>query len=309
MKKVILKILFLMAIFMNPSFCFAQTIVTNQGPAIDLTKKADLIIDFKTSQNDPLIGAQYHIYKVADMGEYGVSTSALPFNNYDLNFEYLDEEGWNDLTQQLAEIIKKDNIQSLQSGKTDTKGELKFDSLPLGLYLVIGDTHIVGASTYNPQVFLINLPNMLEQDVWEYSVRVYPKYSYDLDTSKIVNKKVEIVWDDVGFENRRPKNVTIELYKDGKKYDEVVLNINNNWSYIWKDIDDSYEWNIVEIIDERDYIVWTIYENNAFTITNSYRMSLPATGMLWWPVPILFISGSILFLIGVLVRDKEDEEE
>lgn len=309
MKKAMLTVLFLMCIFVSPLVCFAQPIITNQGTPIDLNKKADLIINFKTIDNEPLSGAKYHVYKVANISDYATFSSVGPFDKYDLDFEYLDDDGWNALALQLANYVNEDKIDESISGKTNQIGQLKFENIDLGLYLVVGDIHVVGANTYTPQVFLISLPNMLETDKWEYSVEVYPKYSYDLDVSKIVSKKVRIVWDDEGFENRRPKSVVIELYKDGVKHSEVSLNTENNWNYTWESLDNSYEWTVKEIIDSQYYISNSTYLDGTFTITISYKSSLPNTGMLWWPVPILFVSGLIIFFIGILVRDKDEEEE
>ena len=43
--------------------------------------------------------------------------------------------------------------------------------------------------------------------------------------------------------------------------------------------------------------------------TNPDKPSLPQTGQLWWPVPVLFVVGVILILLGVLRRRSGKKHE
>ena len=43
--------------------------------------------------------------------------------------------------------------------------------------------------------------------------------------------------------------------------------------------------------------------------TNPDKPSLPQTGQLWWPVPVLFVVGVVLILLGVLRRRSGKKHE
>ena len=37
--------------------------------------------------------------------------------------------------------------------------------------------------------------------------------------------------------------------------------------------------------------------------------SLPHTGQLWWPVPVLVVSGAVLILLGLILRRRRKNHE
>ena len=310
MDRFIFKSFVFLLFLMTPFVCLAKPIITNQSPLIDSSRKANFIIDFKTYEDEALPGTEFRLYRVANISDYGIFRSVVPFDIYNFDFDYMEEEDWNQLATEASQYVTKYNIEPNLFGITDENGCLKFENIDLGLYLVIGDVYIEGANSYDPQVFFMSLPNMLEQDVWEYDVEVHTKYDFYQDESKIVNKKVQVEWNDKGYASNRPDSVTVVLYKDGKKYAEVVLNDENDWEYIWEGIDNSYEWTLKDASNLKDYVANVSYdeETGTFIITYTYRMLLPNTGLLWWPVPILFILGSFLFFIGSKTGDKKNEK-
>ncbi len=87
---------------------------------------------------------------------------------------------------------------------------------------------------------------------------------------------VQKVWDDKeNYNNKRPKNVTIELYADNQLIDTVELNDTLDWTYTWTDLD---------VYKEGSKIIYTIKESEVpeydveitgdmdtvFIVTNSY---------------------------------------
>ena len=57
-------------------------------------------------------------------------------------------------------------------------------------------------------------------------------------------------------------------------------------------------------------------DGDSFVVTNTLNDpgegpegELPATGLLWWPLPILIAAGVIFVVIGLLLRKKGDGDE
>lgn len=176
---------------------------------------------------------------------------------------------------------------------------------------------------------MVMLPTRSE-NTWSYEVIASPKHTDQEipDTPTEITRKVLKVWDDNGHENSRPKEITVQLLRDGEIYDTVTLNAGNNWRYTWSGLNDDYRWTIVEK-ELSGYIVRVDQEGVTFVVTNTYvpttpdtptqptkpspstpgKPSLPQTGQLWWPVPVLMCAGLVLVAAGLLRRRRESNGE
>lgn len=87
---------------------------------------------------------------------------------------------------------------------------------------------------------------------------------------------VHKVWDDNGYPNR-PDSVTMHLLRDGEKYEEIVLNADNQWTYTWDDLDDRYQWSVKEDVPAGYEATYKTEDNKVF-ITNymDYEPVVPA---------------------------------
>lgn len=81
------------------------------------------------------------------------------------------------------------------------------------------------------------------------------------------------VWDDNGYPNR-PDSVTVYLLRDGKKYEKIVLNKNNQWTYTWDDLDDRYDWSVKEDVPA-GYEASYKNEDSTIFITNHMHYDSP----------------------------------
>ena len=166
---------------------------------------------------------------------------------------------------------------------------------------------------------------------WIYDVSVSPKHdSTEIpDTPTTITRKVIKVWNDDRHENQRPKEIIVQLLRDGKVYDMVTLNKDNNWRYTWSGLGSSYTWTVVEK-ENSGYTVQVERDGITFVITNTYvpeeseptepteptptkptnptKPNLPQTGQLWWPVPVLLIAGLLFVILGLIRRRRFDDE-
>ena len=129
---------------------------------------------------------------------------------------------------------------------------------------------------------------------------------------KPVTRTVVKIWDDRGYEDRRPGAVRVTLLQNGAAYDTVTLSAANGWQYTWENLPqyDNYgeiTWTLREAAVS-GYVSGVRQNGHTFVLTNTpERQKLPQTGVLWWPVPVLAAAGLALLVAGRLSGKKKDE--
>ena len=295
--------------------------------SIDLNQDVSLTISYQDG-NTPLVGAEFDIFLVATVDEYGELTTTKDFARFNVNISGKEDEAYRTLASTLEGYVLRDNIPPTDSGKTNDEGLASFPtagkSLKAGLYLVLGRRHTQNSCRYDPAPFIVMLPETdNENNIWVYDVTVNAKFDSsqipDNPDDNTIDRKVLKVWADDGHEKDRPKEVIVQLLRNGKIYDTVTLNTANNWRYTWSGLDNSYTWTVVEK-ELEGYTVQVTREGITFVVTNTYnenvpdkpttptKPTLPKTGRLWWPVPIL-ISVGLLFTVIGLVRHRGNADE
>ena len=307
--------------------------------SIDLNQDVSLTISYQDG-NTPLVGAEFNIFLVATVDEYGELTTTKDFAQFHVNIRGKDDEAWRTLASTLEGYVLRDDISPTDSGRTNAEGSVSFpttgNDLKAGLYLVLGYRHTQNGYRYDPAPFMVMLPGLdKENNIWVYDVTVNAKFDSSLISGNpddhTIDRKVLKVWADDGHEKDRPKEVIVQLLRDGKVYDTVTLNAANNWRHTWAELDDRYTWVIVEK-EVAGYTVEVTREGITFVVTNTYsedipgepapiapttpdepatpaEPALPQTGQLWWPVPVLVSAGLLFVVIGLVRRRGTVDEE
>lgn len=307
--------------------------------SIDTGRDVSLTISYQDG-NTPLTGAKFDLYLVATVDEYGELTTTETFRQFNVDIRGKNDAAWKALASTLEGYVLRDRITPTDSGKTDKQGLLTFpnkaERLKQGLYLVLGHRHTQGGRIYDAAPFMVLLPALdKEANDWLYDVTVEPKYESRPEPNDTITLKVLKVWADEGHEMERPGEIIVQLLRDGEVYDTVTLNAANNWRYTWTGLDDRYQWTVVEK-ELEGYTVTVTREGITFVVTNTIedipdkpvppspdkptppptqvrnpgKPTLPQTGQLWWPVPILMAAGMLLVVIGLIHRrGVADEDE
>ena len=279
-KKLLSLLLCMICVFMLPVQVFA-------AGAIDTGREVSLTIRYAHNKT-PVSGVQFDLYRVADVNAYAEFTLSGDFKNYPVSVNGLTAETWKTLAETLSAYADRDKLTPLDSGKTDAEGTLTFPhqqtSLKPGLYLVVGRRLVQDGYTYTTEPFLVSLPNSdTVSNTWTYDVTVTPKHTRTENPptpdDRTVTRKVLKVWKD-DIEQSRPKEVIVQLLKDGAVYNTVTLNAANNWRYTWEKIPEYNEdgskivWGVVEK-ELEDYTVLITREGVTFTVTNTYSPDEP----------------------------------
>ncbi|MGN0268745.1 MAG: Cna B-type domain-containing protein [Lachnospiraceae bacterium] len=305
----------LLCVSLLPVTAFAEAEDT-----LDLTKKVNLTLQYEIE------GAQFHLYKVAEVSQDLEFTLTGDFAGYPVEVNGLDSAGWRALAETLASFVERDGIKPLKTGVIGEQGTLTWSELESGLYLVLGEEMTSEQYKYSPMPSLIMLPSQSADGKWEYDPVMQIKYTEEeipgSDTEMIAVMKV---WQDHGFEEKRPEAITVELYMDGVLYDTVSLDKANNWSYEWESLPAGHKWTAMEKDIPACYTVTSVREDRYLVITNCYQPEepsvpvtpdkpdkpgggslLPQTGQLWWPVPILALAGIVFFTVGWIRRKTQE---
>ena len=307
------------------------TSVAQAAGSIDLTRKPTLTLTYRDGKT-ALSGAQFSIYRVADADETGELTVRSEFDEFDLDIRGKNDRRWREMAQTLESYVLRRELTPADSGKTDKTGMLTFPTqgktLAAGLYLVIGERHTQGGNDYDAEPFFALLPTQdLENNEWVYDVSANVKFGKTPvpDDGDTVTRKVLKVWDDDGAEDSRPREITVELLRNGKVYDTVKLSEKNNWRYTWLDLDADARWSVTEKTVS-GYTVSITREGITFVVTNTKKPdrtdtpdtpvkpsnpsspakpTLPQTGAVWWHVEALALSGLVFLILGALDRKTE----
>lgn len=307
--------------------------------SIDTEKDTSLVVDYHLNQKK-IEGAQFELYRVADVSSSRELTLSGAFADYPVNIKDLDASGWKAAADTLAVYVKADKIPADQTMKTDAAGKIDFGVLRTGMYLLVCKEITIVRDTFRAAPALICLPNLTEDDMWEYNVTVSPKCTVTTTSNPTpggddgsTHVTVVKVWNDEGASALRPEGIEVSLLRDGEIYRTVDLNALNYWRYTWSGLETGHTWTVLEPKVPDGYTVTYTGEYTVRTITNSTTTPtepgggdtptiieltpenppeiLPKTGLLQWPIPILAIAGLLLFAFGwkdyMGKKDKDDE--
>ena len=302
MKKRILTVLGIVLICVGllcPLYSYAN-------PPLDPDAKASLVLHYQKEEKT-FEGLTVSIYRVAEAHSNGTFELIEPYASYPIRIHDITaQEQWKTTAATLTAYIAANQLPATRQGTTDATGTVSFDQLQTGLYLVSDVYTEDNSGSYLFSQFMVYLPTPNEDGTYDYSVEANPKcISYVPSQEYRVTK----LWQDTGKVSERPKEVTIDLYKDGVLQDTQTLSAANNWTYTWyASVEDLGVWTVLERSVEDRYTVTIKQNGNVFTVINThqYNEDPPVkTGDSFSPMPwILAIafSGLGLMLLGARGR-------
>lgn len=306
------------------------------APAIDVNHRVGLTIDYKILGIE-IEKAEFSLYQVAALGADGTYTLTADFENADVKVNGLNSDETQNAANAFYGYIVKNNVSPTLTRKTNAVGKAIFmgSNLYPGMYVLTCKPHQAYGEMCHIQPMLLNLPTLIH-DKWIYNIEITPKYS-------VIPKETEVhalvIWRDPD-ESMRPETVELQLINEdartGRSIPEFVnVGKADQWRYSWEVLPLA-NWLVVQTSVPEGYTLTTQREGNLFifintrndynpnppgggggsgwkpwpdsppTATQAPTGTLPQTGTLWWPVPILAAGGVLCIVIGLLFRRKED---
>lgn len=249
------------------------------------------------------------VHRIAEAFPDGTFSLIEPFSAYPVRIhDIMTQEEWRRVSSTLSAYITADQIQPDAQAQTDKNGTALFQGLKTGLYLVREVIADNGSGTYIFNHFLVYLPTPSPDGSYDYDVEAKPKC---IGYAPKNEYKVVKLWQDAGNTSHRPKQISIEIYKDGILQETKLLSPENNWSYTWSVYDgDEGIWSVVERDVPKGYTVSVSQNGTVFTVVNAsdpQEEKPPQTGDSFSPLPwvlALCLSGCAMLLLGFYGRRR-----
>lgn len=295
--------------------------VANASEIIDINKKSSITIKHFNDKK-PISNTIFRLYRVGEISEDAKFTLSEEFVNYNIDLDAINEKSkWNEVADTLATYIQVDKIKSHSEYLTKEDGIIRFDNLKIGVYLVVGDTGNVDGSTIKTKPFLVSLPNKNDSTGdWIYDVEVMTKNDKvnegygDFYDKEYIDFTVEKIWINDEGRSNKPTSIEVDFYRDDKVYDSIILNEENQWKYVWYNLDPKYNWTAVEKYVPNDYTVSYEKYSKSVKIKNTYNKPntsitpptsfLPQTGNNWIIAQGFALVGIILISAGYIIKRK-----
>lgn len=248
------------------------------------------------------------IYRVAEACPDGSFMLVEPYASYPVNIHGITEqEQWNRTAETLTSCLVADQVTPDREATTDAEGTAVFEQLETGLYLVREVLAEDDSGTYLFNRFMIYVPTPQPDGTFDYAVEANPKCVQFVPKTQYTVTKL---WQDAGNQTARPKEVTVELYRDGVLQETKKLNAANNWTYTWLvSGEEQGIWTVAENPVPKSYRVSVQQNGSVFSVINTAQTKpdTPQTGDTFAPLPWILamcISGIGLLLLGVPARRR-----
>lgn len=210
---------------------------------------------------------QTELFQVAEVQTFAAGQRYVYTAGFAGNGMALDDPQTEGLGVHLQRYAAENGVKPIKTGKTDAAGQIVFDSLPQGLYLVVQNGRVPGF--YQAAPFLVSLP-MTGPDGSSliYDVEAMPKMEPEPENpGKNTGLEVRKIW--VNRTPAMPESITVQLIRDGQLADTVQLSDKNGWSHRWEHLDERYHWNVVEKDVPKACTVQYQRQESIVTITNT----------------------------------------
>ena len=302
--------------------CTAFAVSTADAKEPILTEKdCTLTVSYRAGEIS-FSGETVELYKIADASPSAKYTLAPSFEKSKLVLNGIQTNSeWNIVRWTLESYILSNKTEPVQIGKTDAFGKVTFSGLEPGLYMVSALQINKNDLDYLFDSALVALPGLDSNGSWEYKVSVSakPEILPPIFPDGETEFKVIKLWKGEERKADRPSSIEVEIYRNGKLYETVVLSEKNHWSYSWSAKDDGARWDVSERNVPKNYSVTLEERGTAFVLTNTYSPEgsetspeiPPDTGdtfnFLLYAV-LMFVSGAVLILFGITGKRNRHEE-
>ena len=303
--------------WLTPCYAMAAS-TTDASEPINVNQECMLTLTY-TCDGTAFEDVSVKLYKIADVSSDFQYTLTSHFEPSELILNSVRTNGeWDVIRSTLEAHIIADNINADAVAKTDSEGMVYFENLKPGLYLATVGTVTQKELTCFFDSALVALPGLSADGRPQYQVTVASKSEMIPPSDKEIELKVLKLWKGDEGRNSRPKNIEVEIFRDGASYKKVVLSEDDNWSYSWTAKDDGAKWTVIERNTPSSYTMTAQNRGTSFILTNTYTpakpdgpFDAPQTGdtsniMLY--VILMIVSGSMLIILGIIGKRNAHEE-
>lgn len=314
---VITVLILCLCLWFTPCYVMAAS-TTDASKPIDLNQECSLTLNY-TCDGTAFENVSVKLYKVADVSSDFQYKLTSPFKQLNLILNGIKTNSeWDVIRSTLETYIVADKIKTVAVAKTNSTGAVCFKNLKPGLYLATVGTVTKGELKCYFDSALVALPGLNTDGNWQYQVAVASKSEMIPPSDNEIELKVLKLWKGDKGSGSRPKNIEVEIFRNGKSYKKVVLSQDDNWSYSWTAKDDGAKWTVIERNTPTGYTMTLKKRNNSFVLINTFTQKTPNrpsnspqtgdTSNIMLYVILMIVSGSILIILGIIGKRSVYEE-
>lgn len=227
-------------------------------------KSSGLLTIVCENDGTPIKGIKLKVFRIGSFdGEKIIledDFAAFPVDMTDIS-----TSGLADSASTLREFAFTFKLKPIGSGKTKKNGtlEVKFDKV--GVYLIAAENYTDNGRSYitAPAIVMLDPDNEPEKTV-------YPKIKVKtVMTGTKENYELIKVWENDENLPTKPTQIIVDIYRDFKYFDTIILSEENNWRYSWT-YNTGYEWSMIERkIPEGCCVVYR-KDGRSYVVENTY---------------------------------------
>lgn len=255
----------LAALALAAMLAFAMNVTAYAYARIDMGAETGLTVHY-ASGSTGIEGVRFVLYRVADVSDAVELTLTPDFAELDIGSinDVEKASDWQEKANAARDYVQAKAVDPVGTASTDSAGNVSFEGLSVGLYLLIGDTASAGGYRYTPVPALILLPTLMDDDTWNYNPDVEPKYSKEVIEKPSDSEDPPAESEEPGEETEEPVQTP---FVTPVKPSEPTGTVG---------------------IDQ----------------TGTPTDTLPQTGQVNWPIPYLAAGGICLIALGIFLKKR-----
>ncbi len=232
-------------------------------------------------KDKPVKGLKWNLYRIGSMIDGKIilegDFAKLPVDMSDISASGLADSA--STLREFAFIYKYKPVDKGNSKKDGTV-ELKYDEA--GVYLIAAEVLSDGNTTYfpTPAIFFLDPEKEAQKTI-------YPKITNEaVLTGEMQRFQLLKVWENDENLPTKPTEIVVDIYRNHKFYESVILSEANNWSYSWE-VETVAEWTMMERVIPEGCAV--VYKNNIrqYVVENTYVPDFRFDWELDFPPPVV----------------------
>ena len=296
--------------------CHTQSASTTEATELIYPDKDCSLTVSYISEENKFSDMPVRMYKVAEVSADYQYTLTASFADTGLIINGIKSVGeWNVIRSTLETHIIVNPTEPDIKIMTDQNGQACFTDLKPGLYLTTTEKVISDDYIYSFDSALVALPGLENDGTWQYEVSVNAKSAVmpPIEPDEETELKVVKLWKGDNSQKERPKEIEVEIFRDGTSYKKVMLSEENHWSYSWSVKNDGADWKVIERNIPSVYTMTVEKRGTTFILMNTLNPEYPDTPrpphtgdtaniMLY--IILMTVSGVVFVAIGFIGKRK-----
>ncbi|MBR5513564.1 MAG: hypothetical protein IKV85_06220, partial [Ruminococcus sp.] len=229
----------------------------------------------------PVQGLKWNLYRIGSMSNGKIILEG-DFAKLPVDMSDISASGLTDSASTLREFAFIYNYKTVDSGNSKKDGTVEMEYDEAGVYLVAAYNYTKNGVTFisTPAIFYLDPEEETEKTI-------YPKITNEaVLTGEMQRFQLVKVWENDENLPTKPTEIVVDIYRNHKFYETVILSEKNNWSYSWEE-EISAEWSMIERVIPTGCAVVYKKDGRKYIVENTYVPDFRFDWELNFPPPVV----------------------